>query len=157
MGSSGRAGPLETNESLIGEVVQDENGASMNAQAAGRLDSFRRLLVHLRERLSLNLGFVLWDGSTVPADLPPDELAIVFADEGVIASLIRQPNLHTILNLLVTARVDIRGGWISDLVSRRSSLRTREIIRHLDKRLVIGTALKFLFTPRGGPWPLEAG
>jgi cyclopropane-fatty-acyl-phospholipid synthase len=147
---------LKQAKSPIGGVVQDGNGASVNGQAARRLDSFRRLLVHLRESLSLDLGFVLWDGSTVPADLPPEELAIAFADEGVIASLIRRPNLHTILNLLVTGRVDIRGGWISDLVSRRSSLRTREIIRRLDKRLALATALKFLFTPRGGPWPLEA-
>ena len=51
---------------------------------ARRFDRFKRLLTHLRELLSLNIGFVLWDGSTVPADLPSSALAIVFADESVI-------------------------------------------------------------------------
>jgi hypothetical protein len=34
-----------------------------------RLDSLRRLLAHVRERLGFDVGFVLWDGSTVPAQL----------------------------------------------------------------------------------------
>jgi cyclopropane-fatty-acyl-phospholipid synthase len=36
----------------------------------------RQFLEHLRSRLNLEIGFVLWDGSTVPADLPGDALAI---------------------------------------------------------------------------------
>ena len=43
--------------------------ASRDLEAARRLDSFRRLLTHINERILPDLGFVLWDGSTVPADL----------------------------------------------------------------------------------------
>ena len=132
----------------------------MSAPAIGnavrRLESFKRLLAHIRELLSLDFGFVLWDGSTVPADLPSNALAIVLADEGVIAAMQRRPNVDTFVNLWVTARIDIRNGVIFDFLARQPKLPTKEIRRRLDKRLALATALKFLFVPRGEPWPLEA-
>jgi cyclopropane-fatty-acyl-phospholipid synthase len=127
-----------------------------NGKTARRLESFKRLLAHARELLSLDFGFVLWDGSTVPADLPSNALAIVFADEGVVAAIQRRPNADTLLNLWVTRRIDIRNGVIFDFLPRQSKPRTKEIRRRLDKRLTLTTALRFLFVPRGGPWPLEA-
>jgi cyclopropane-fatty-acyl-phospholipid synthase len=123
-------------------------------KAARRLATFRRLLTHVHALLSPDFGFVLWDGSTVPAGLAPDARAIVFADEGAIAALLRRPNADTFLNLWVTARVDIRNGVIFDF-ARRPKLRSREIRKRLDKSLALATAAKFLFVPRGGPWPLE--
>jgi len=65
--------------------------APANGQAARRLESFKRLLGHIHELLSLDFGFVLWDGSTVPADHPSNALVIVFADEGVVAAMLRRP------------------------------------------------------------------
>ena len=55
--------------------------------AEKRLHTIRSLLTHVRERLGLDIGFVLWDGSTVPADLSPCALALVIADEGAVAAL----------------------------------------------------------------------
>jgi cyclopropane-fatty-acyl-phospholipid synthase len=130
--------------------------APANGKAAQRLESFKRLLAHIHELLSLDFGFVLWDGSTVPADLPSNALAVVFADEGVVAAMLRRPNADTFLNLWVTARIDIRNGVIFDFLARQPKLRTKEIRKRLDKRLALTTALEFLFVPRGGPWPLEA-
>jgi cyclopropane-fatty-acyl-phospholipid synthase len=130
--------------------------APANTRAARRLQSFKRLLAHVRELLSLDVGFVLWDGSTVPADWPANALAVMFADEGAVAALLRRPNADTFLNLWVTARIDIRNGVIFDFLAHRPRLRSKEIRRRLDKRLVLATALKFLTVPRGGPWPLEA-
>lgn len=130
--------------------------AQANVKAARRLESFRRLLIHIRELLSLEYGFVLWDGSTVPANYPSNALAIAFADEGVVAALMRRPNADTFLNLWVTARIDIRNGTIPDLLALKPKLRTKEFRRRLDTRLALAMALKFLFVPRGGPWPLDA-
>jgi cyclopropane-fatty-acyl-phospholipid synthase len=107
--------------------------------------------------MSLEIGFVLWDGSTVPADLPGDAIAVSIADEGVVASLIRHPNLDTVANLWVSARIDIRNGTIFDLVARRPKARSRDMMRGktVNRGLALATALRFLFVPRGGPWPLE--
>ena len=129
--------------------------APANGAATRRLERVKRLLAHLRELLSLDFGFVLWDGSTVPADLPSNALALAFADEGVVAAMLRRPNADTFVNLWVTARIDIRNGGIFDFLGREPKLRSREIRGRLDKRLALATALKFLFVPRGGPWPLE--
>ncbi len=123
--------------------------------AAERLRIFRQLLAHARERLGLDIGFVLWDGTTVPDDLAPDAFAIVFADEGAIAALIRRPKIETLANLWVAARIDLRNGSLFDLVARRPTLRTRELRKAIDKTLLIRALAKFLLLPRGGPWPLE--
>ena len=123
--------------------------------AAKRLETLKHFLAHMRERLELDLGFVLWDGSTVPADLPPEALAIVIADAGAVAAMVRRPKIDTLANLWVAARIDIRNGSIFDLVARRPKIRTKLFLKALDKGLVLRTALQFLLLPRGGPWPLE--
>ncbi len=124
-------------------------------KAGQRLSGFRTLLDHARERIGLDLGFILWDGSTVPGDLPPDALAIRIADEGAVAALMRRPNLETLANLWMTRRIDVRNGTVFDLARIRPQVRTREFIRSLDKRLLFATLAKFFLLPRGGPWPLS--
>ena len=52
-----------------------------------RLEDLVKLLGHARERLGLDLGFVLWDGSIVPAGLRRDAFAMKIADEGAVAAL----------------------------------------------------------------------
>jgi cyclopropane-fatty-acyl-phospholipid synthase len=125
-------------------------------QAGRRLDTFRRFLTHISDRILPDVGFVLWDGSTVPADLSADALAFKIADEGAVAAMIRRPNIDTLLNLWVTSRFDLRNGSFFDLVARRPKIRNKALMKSLDKRLALSTAIKFLFVPRGGPWPLEA-
>jgi cyclopropane-fatty-acyl-phospholipid synthase len=130
--------------------------APSDRKAARRLDSFRRFLTHVSAYILPDIGFVLWDGSTVPADLAPDALALVIADEGAVAAMIRRPSVDTFLDLWVTSRFDLRNGSFFDLAARRPKARTRTLMQSLDKRLALVTAAKFLFVPRGGPWPLEA-
>ena len=55
--------------------------------AVRRLQSLASLLAHVRERLGVDIGFVLWDGSTVPADLKNNAMAFAIADEGAVAAL----------------------------------------------------------------------
>ena len=124
-------------------------------KAQQRLESFRRLLDHARGRLGVDVGFVLWDGSTVPADLPPGAVAVAIADEGAVAALVRRPNLETLANLWIARRFDIRNGTLFDLARIRPKVKTREFIRTLDKGRLFATLAKFLFVPRGGPWPLS--
>src|SRR5262245_3547866 len=123
--------------------------------AERRLQKFRKLVAHARERIGLDVGFVLWDGSTVPATLAPDALAIRIVDEGVVAALLRRPNLETLANLWVTRRIEEINGTLFDLAGVRRSKRTRDFLRSLDKGLALRALLPFLFVSRGGPWPLE--
>ena len=104
----------------------------------------------------LSSDFALWDGSRVPASYPPDKIAIAIADEGAIAGLVRRPNLDTLLNLWISARIDIINGTIFDLIERRPKIRTKDIRKHINWKQVFDLARRFLFVPRGGPWPLEA-
>lgn len=121
----------------------------------GRLNSLRKLLTHAREILEIDLGFRLWDGSTIPADLAPDAFAVTLADEGLVAALTRKPNMETLLNLWVSKRIDLVNGDMFDLVAQRPKVRSKQIRKALSKWLVLNTARKFLFVDRGGPWPPE--
>jgi cyclopropane-fatty-acyl-phospholipid synthase len=121
----------------------------------GRIDTLRRFLNHVHQTFALRFGFRLWDGSAVPADWPRDGLAVHIADEGAVAGLMRRPNVQTLANLWAAARIDIHNGTIFDLVEHRPTVRGRDMRKLLSKTLLMGTAAKFLFVPRGGPWPLE--
>jgi cyclopropane-fatty-acyl-phospholipid synthase len=111
------------------------------------------LLEQARERLGLDLGFVLWEGSTVPAGLPRDALALHIADEGAVARLIRSPKLETLLLLWLVRRIDVRNGTLFDLVHLRKTKSTRDFRKTLDKSLALRTLLAFLFAPRGAALP----
>jgi cyclopropane-fatty-acyl-phospholipid synthase len=124
--------------------------------SAERANALRKLLAHVREAYGLDLGFVLWDDSTVPDDLPSGALAAVVADEAVVAALLRRPKIDTLADLWVTGRIDLRNGSVLDLLEQRPRVRSREFRRRLDKWLTLRTLAKFLLLPRGGPWPLEA-
>jgi cyclopropane-fatty-acyl-phospholipid synthase len=126
------------------------------ADAASRLEALRRFLAHVHERLALDFGFALWDGSRVPANYPADDLALAIADEGAIAGLVRRPKLDTVLNLWVCARIDIINGTVFDMIERRPKGRSKEIRKRIDWRQLVGLVLKFATVPRGEPWPLEA-
>jgi cyclopropane-fatty-acyl-phospholipid synthase len=120
-----------------------------------RLASARALIADIHSKLKLEVGIRLWDGSVIPAGWPAGAMTIAVADEGVIASLVRAPKLTTLANLWASKRIDLVNGDIFDLVKARPNVRTRELIRQLDKGLALKAAWNFLFTPRGGPWPLE--
>jgi cyclopropane-fatty-acyl-phospholipid synthase len=124
-------------------------------KAEKRLIGLKLLLADLHRRLGLEFGFRLWDGATVPADWPADALTIAVADEGVVAALARAPRLPTLANLWAARRVDLVNGTLFDLVARRPKMRSRNLLRSLLTPAVLRAALSFLFTSRGGPWPLE--
>ena len=134
--------------------INNQLGEAMTG-AAQRLESIRRVLMDVHERLRLDFGFQLWDGSTVPSGYPASALAVRIADENVIAAMLRRPRADTLANLWAAARVDIVNGTIFDLVARRPKVRTRLLWKELGKGAILDLLRRFVFLPRGGPWPLE--
>ena len=124
-------------------------------KAEKRLTGLAALLGDAHRRLGLEFGFRLWNGVRVPADWPADGLAIAVADEGAVAGLIRAPRLATLANLWAARRLDIVNGTLFDLAARRPKARSRALRKSLLTPAALRVALSFLFTPRGGPWPLE--
>jgi cyclopropane fatty-acyl-phospholipid synthase-like methyltransferase len=123
--------------------------------AQRRLDALKALLAHVRERLQIDLGFALWDASTIPHDLPAAAFVLAIADEGAVAALIRRPKLDTLLNLFAAGRIELRNGTLFDLMAQRPRVRAKDFLKALDKKLAFAVARQFLLVSRGGPWPLE--
>ncbi|MEN3929507.1 class I SAM-dependent methyltransferase [Microvirga sp. W0021] len=124
-------------------------------KAEKRLAVFRSVLEDAHKKLALEFGFELWDGSTVPADLPQDALRIVVADEGVIASLVRKPSLDRAVNAYVSGRLDIKNGTIFDIAAKRPQGKMGKVIRSLGKWRILNMILKFRFAPVDAPTPLS--
>ena len=137
MKTSGNQATKEENKHL--PILSEENsllGLSHYGWSLGlqqRLDYLQLLLAHVRERLGLSVGFMLWNGSRVPTDHPADAFAIRIADEGAVAALIRWHNLETLANLWVAGRIDLENGTLFDLVQQRPKVRTKQFIRELDQ------------------------
>jgi len=123
--------------------------------AQRRLNALKALLTHVRDRLQIDLGLALWDGSSIPYDLPGDAPVLGIADEGVVAALVRRPTLGTLLNLFVVGRLELRNATPFDLIAQRPRVRIKDFLKVLDKKLVLAVVAQFLFVSRGGPWPLE--
>jgi cyclopropane-fatty-acyl-phospholipid synthase len=123
--------------------------------AQRRLDALKALLGHVRDRLQIDLGLALWDGSSIPHDLPTGAPVLAIADEGVVAALVRRPTLGTLLNLFAAGRLELRNATLFDLVKQRPRVRIKDFLKVLDKRLVLAVVTRFALVSRGGPWPLE--
>jgi cyclopropane-fatty-acyl-phospholipid synthase len=111
-----------------------------------RLDAARALLEHIHRTLDLAFGFELWDGTTVPADLPSGSLRIAITHEAVPTRLLRRPRISTLIDLHAAGLIDLRDGNLFDLAERRPKVRTRAIRKILDKGLVLRALLAFLFS-----------
>jgi cyclopropane-fatty-acyl-phospholipid synthase len=151
---AGRAAP--TNVAAGAPGVCNACDGIVVANAQQRIRSFRALLTQVHQRLALEFGFRLWDGSHVPSDWPATSLAVAIADEGAVAGLLRSPRITTLANLWAAKRIDIVNGTLFDLIAHKPKGRTRDFTRSLGKLRALKTGLDFLFVPRGGPWPLEA-
>jgi cyclopropane-fatty-acyl-phospholipid synthase len=114
---------------------------------------FRELLSDAHRALDLQFGFELWDGSTVPADLPSYAMRLVVRHENVVASLVRRPNLDTVLNAYVSGLLDLKNGTIFDLAGQRPQKAGRRL-RNVSKLKALKAAYHFLRAPADMPRPL---
>lgn len=125
------------------------------AGETARLEIFRDLLGDARKALDLEFGFELWDGSTVPADLPPYAMRLVVRQESVIASLLRRPTLDTAINAYVSGLLDLKNGTIFDLADQRPKGKVARRLRSVSKFKALKAAYHFLRAPADMPRPLD--
>ena len=65
------------------------------------LESVRKALSHLHEKLGLDFSFQLWDGSLVPpSDNEKNKLRLALTDRTVLTKLLRRPKLKTVIESL---------------------------------------------------------
>lgn len=122
--------------------------------AAERLEMFRDLLGDVHRALDLEFGFELWDGSTVPADLPPYAMRIALKHENVIASLLRRPRLDTLINAHVAGLLVLKNGTLFDLAEKRPHKVGRRL-KAVSRLKALKVAWRFLRAPANMPRPLE--
>lgn len=123
--------------------------------ATTRLEMFRDLLADAHRALDLTFGFELWDGSTVPRDLPPHAMRLVIAKESVVASLLRRPSLNTVINAHVAGLLDLKNGTIFDLAAQRPRGKVGRQLKSIGKIKAARTALQFLKVAPTMPRPLD--
>jgi cyclopropane-fatty-acyl-phospholipid synthase len=122
---------------------------------AARLDIFRDLLGDAHRALGLSFGFELWDGSPVPADLPPEAMRLVIGRESVVAALLRRPTIDTAINAYVSGLLDLRNGTIFDLAAQRPEGKVARRLKGVSKLKALRAAYGFLRAPAGMPRPLD--
>ena len=117
----------------------------------------RGVLAELARRLDLGLSVELWDGSRVPLGTDvPDDLRIVIAAPGVLASLLRRPTLETLVRLYAAGGIDVAGG---DTMTFAGRLREKRVGRRLKGMpwLAVARALWPLLWQKGAAGSVDAG
>ena len=122
---------------------------------AKRLEAVRGLLGDVHRALGLQFGFELWDGSTVPADLPASAMRLVIARESVVAALVRRPRLDTVINAHVAGLLDLKNGTLFDLADQRPQGKLGRKLKGVSRLGAIATAAQFLRAPADMPRPLD--
>ncbi|HSM41433.1 MAG TPA: cyclopropane-fatty-acyl-phospholipid synthase family protein [Afifellaceae bacterium] len=94
------------------------------------------LLAHIHERLGLDFGFELWDGTRIPADVGAEALRLVINDPGVLGRLLRRRSIETVIEAWSARQVEIAGGDLFDIAERRPQGKGRALLARLDKTLL---------------------
>jgi cyclopropane-fatty-acyl-phospholipid synthase len=80
-----------------------------------QLDRARSLIRDTAQRLDVNAWVRLWDGTRLPlGKAPTSNFEISISDPGVIGSILRKPNLDTIIRQYVEKGIDFSGGTLID-------------------------------------------
>ncbi|HEX2112781.1 MAG TPA: cyclopropane-fatty-acyl-phospholipid synthase family protein [Alphaproteobacteria bacterium] len=123
----------------------------MNVTAAGsrvdrQLAGARQFLNHLGEILQAELAVRLWNGECVPLG-PAGTAAPIIAirTPSAITRLLRRPALATLIELFAAGDIDFENATLFDIAARRGTMRTKGLLRRIDKRLAIASLWPFVF------------
>lgn len=118
-----------------------------------RLEAARRLFAHLAEALDAPFSVRLWDGSLVPLGKEVDPRFFVSVrGPGVLGSLLRRPNLETLLRHYASGDIDFHGGDLMEFGDvARSRRRKKGGMRGVSKSLLLREGLVLLLAPPDKP------
>lgn len=114
-----------------------------------RLALARDIAAAVAPLLGPHLALKLWDGSTVPPNVTPDQILVRFSDEGTLAALAKSPKLDTLIRLHAVGRIDLENGDLFDLAERRPSVRGRDLLKAVGPLRLARGAAAFLAVPAG--------
>ena len=109
-----------------------------------------RVLEHVHGALAPEFSFELADGTLIPPGGDHAGLRLYFSDTA-LPRLLRSPSLKTVIELYADGEIDPRGGTIFDFAEKRPSVKTKVLLRKLNKRLLLGSTWKLFFAPREQP------
>jgi cyclopropane-fatty-acyl-phospholipid synthase len=89
-----------------------------------------RMIRTVIETLQPEFGIRLWNGEHVG---PTDGPVLTINDPGVIRQIALRPKLESIVELWISAQVDVENGTLFDLVERGTRTRIKRGIKHLPK------------------------
>jgi cyclopropane-fatty-acyl-phospholipid synthase len=133
--------------------MHDDEGRMTGAER--RLSGLRALLGDAHRALGLRFGFRLWDGSSVPADLPADAMRLAIRSESVAAALVRRPTLATLLNAHVAGLLDIENGTIFDLAAERPQGKIGRRLKDVGRLRALSVLAGFWRAEASMPRPLD--
>ena len=116
----------------------------------GRLiEGARVIFEHVAKLLDVRISVQLWDGSMVPLGQDVDSpFYISISGPGVIASLLRHPNVETLIRLYSLGHVDVQGGdIISFMEVVRKKGKHRQKLGQMNKGMLLRQLWPFLFVP----------
>ncbi len=101
-------------------------------------------LIKTANALNLTFGIRLWNGREIAPISGTSPLKIVIKDEGVLASLLKNPSFDTFVRLHIEGRIDWIGGTIFDLSRLRPKAKLKQIFKTVGLLRLIKTALYLL-------------
>lgn len=114
-----------------------------------QLDAARAIVAHIARLLQADLSVELWNGEVLPlGEGARHDIRLVIESPAAIGRLIRSPRRMTLIELYLGGGLDVVGGTLAQAFARYDHLRSLELGRSLDRRLLIRNALPFL-TARG--------
>jgi cyclopropane-fatty-acyl-phospholipid synthase len=117
-----------------------------DSRADRQLAGARRLLAHLGEILQAELAVRLWNGERVPlGPAAADAPTIAIRTPRAIARLVRRPVLTTLIELAAVGDIDLENATLLDVAAKRGTIRTRGLLRRIDKKLAFQALWPFLF------------
>lgn len=112
-----------------------------------RIDAARAIVGHVALHLNADLSVQLWNGEIIPlGSNARSDIRLVIASPDVIGRLVRSPRRMTIVELYLSGDLDIVGGSLAEAFTRYDHLKSLQLHKKLDRKLLARNALPFLFT-----------